>query len=64
MHINRLKKHLEILRSKCSSNCLASFHVNIILVHFVIGHYNEMKRRLLEKYLTFIFVLTCVCHIY
>lgn len=60
MHINLSKKHLEILRSNSSSNCLASFHVNIVLVHFAIGHYNEME--IIRKILNcFIFILNCVC---
>lgn len=33
-YVHKSFKHLEILGSKHSSNCLASFHVNIILVHF------------------------------
>lgn len=53
MCMNHSNKHLEILRSKCSSNCLASFPVNIISVHFAMGYYNGKKRKLLEKYLIF-----------
>lgn len=53
MCINHSNKHLEILRSKHACNCLASFHVNIILVHLAIGYYSGKKRKLLEKYLIF-----------